>query len=71
MTVTNMRAFAARRMAAGLCVRCGRPNPKATWRCPDCVEVTSEVVRLSRQARNACARCGRPKPCDCHKGKKR
>lgn len=50
-------------MAAGLCVRCKKPNPKSTRRCPDCTKVavhTNKVIREKANSLGLCVACGIP-----------
>ena len=60
---TRMMAFRATRIAAGLCVECGKEPPKdgrqCCATCTDNKRVAMQASRQARSSRGRCADCGR------------
>lgn len=60
---TRMMAFRATRIAAGLCVECGKEPPKdgrqCCATCTDKKRVAMQAARQARMARGRCSDCGR------------
>lgn len=67
----RFRAFAARRIAAGLCVKCGRKKDpgRKTWRCGPCVVANRPAgLRYYYKAKREglCPTCRKIRPQDGH-----